>query len=105
MDVTTETPRTSLAVRIYNPATGSNSEKALPNVDEETGVGRSDANPGGSILRSLFSSAANVSDPKVNWVLRENLMLNVQDDMIFSDRSQALDPSWHTHVNVSSSDN
>jgi hypothetical protein len=55
-----------LAVWMYNPAKGSESKQAPPDVDEGVGVGCSGAGPGGSILRSPSSPMANVSDPKVN---------------------------------------
>jgi hypothetical protein len=42
---------------------------------------------GGSILKSLSSSTANVSDPKVNWVPRGNFMSKVQGVMVFPDGS------------------
>jgi hypothetical protein len=64
----------SLAVRMYNPTKGSKSEQALPEADKGVGVGCSGAVLGGSILRSLSSLAANVSDLKVNWVSRGNFM-------------------------------
>jgi hypothetical protein len=82
-----EYPRMSLAVRIYNPAKESKSEQAPPDVDEGAGVGCFGAGPGDSILRSLCSSTTNVSDPKINWVLRGNLMSNVQGVMVFPDGS------------------
>jgi hypothetical protein len=66
VDVTIGIPRMSLAVRMYNPANGSKPEQVLPDVDEGAGAGCSGACPGGSILRSPSSPAANVSDPKVN---------------------------------------
>jgi hypothetical protein len=59
---------------MYNPAKGSKPEQALPDADEGGGVGCSVAGPGGSILRSLSSPAVNISDVKVNWVLRGNFM-------------------------------
>jgi hypothetical protein len=67
--------RTSLTVRVYNPAKGSEPEQAPPDTVEGAGVGCSGAGPRGSILRSPSSPAANVSDPKVNWVPRGNFTL------------------------------
>jgi hypothetical protein len=72
VNVTIEIPRMSLAVRMYNPAKGFELEQAPLDADEGAGVVCSGAGPRGSILRSLSSPAANVSDPKVNWVPREN---------------------------------
>jgi hypothetical protein len=72
---------------MYNPANRSKSEQVLPNVDEGAGVGCSNTGPRGSILRSSSSPTANVSDPKVNWVSRGNLMSKVQGAMVFSDVS------------------
>jgi hypothetical protein len=66
VDVTIRIPRMSLAVRMYNPTNGSKSEQVLPDVNEGAGVGCSGTGPRGSMLRSLSSPAANVSDPKVN---------------------------------------
>jgi hypothetical protein len=43
--------------------------------------------PWGSILRSPSSLMTNVSNPKVNWVLRGNFMSKVQGAMVFPDRS------------------
>jgi hypothetical protein len=74
VDVMIRIPQTSLAVRMYNPANGSEPDHVLPDVDEVAGVGCSGAGPGGSILRSSSSPMANVSDPKVNWVLRGNFI-------------------------------
>jgi hypothetical protein len=59
---------------MYNPTKGSKPEQALPDVDEGAGVGCYVAGPGGSILRSLSSPMVNISDVKVNWVLRGNFM-------------------------------
>jgi hypothetical protein len=59
-------PRTSLVVRMYNPANGSKTEQLLSDVDKGAGVGCSGAGPGGSILRSSSFPTANVSNPKVN---------------------------------------
>jgi hypothetical protein len=87
VNVTIGIPRTSLAVRMYNPANRSEPKKVLPDVDEGVGLGCSDAGPRGSILRSPSSSTANVSDPKVNWVPRGNFMSKVQGVMVFPDRS------------------
>jgi hypothetical protein len=87
VDVTIGIPRTSLAVRMYNPAKEFKPEQVLPDVDEGAGVGCSAAGPGGSILRSLSSPTINVSDPKVNWVTRGNFMSKVQGVMLFSDGS------------------
>jgi hypothetical protein len=70
-------PRMSMAVRMYNPTNRSEHAQVLPAVDEGAGVGCSRAGPGGSILRSLSSPMANVSDPKVNWVPRGNFMSKV----------------------------
>jgi hypothetical protein len=53
---------------MYIPAKGSEHEQAPPDAAEGAGVGTSGAGPGGSILRSPSSPAANVSDLKVNWV-------------------------------------
>jgi hypothetical protein len=72
---------------MYNPAKGSKPEYVLPVVDEGAGVGCSGAGPGGSILRSPSSPTTNVSDPKVNWVPRENFISKVQGVMVFPDRS------------------
>jgi hypothetical protein len=83
MDVTIGIPRTNLVMRMYKPTNGSKSEQVLPDVDEGAGVGCSGAGPGGSILRSPSYSTANVSDPKVNWVLRGNFMSKVQGAKIF----------------------
>jgi hypothetical protein len=47
----------------------------------------SGADPGGRILRSSSSPTANVSDPKVNSVLRGNFMSKVQVIMVFPDGS------------------
>jgi hypothetical protein len=66
VDVTIGITRTSLAVRMCNPAKGSKPEQAPPDADEGAGVGCSGADPRGSILRSLSSPTANVSDLKVN---------------------------------------
>jgi hypothetical protein len=70
-------PRMILVVRMYDPANGSIPEQVLPYVDEGAGVGCSGASPGGSILRSPSSPAANVNDLKVNWVSRRNFTLKV----------------------------
>jgi hypothetical protein len=81
-----------LAVRMYNPAKGSRLEQAPPDIDEvvkdhgacpSANQRHSGAGPGGNILRSLSSPAANVNDPKVNCVPGGNLMSNVQGVMIF----------------------
>jgi hypothetical protein len=72
---------------MYNPTKGSKPEQVLPDVDEGAGVGCSGAGPGGSILRSLFSPTAKVSEPKVNWVPRGNFMSKVQGVMVFPDGS------------------
>jgi hypothetical protein len=77
----------SLAVRMYNPANGSQLEQVLPDVDEGAIVGCSGAGLGGSILRSPSSPMTNISDPRVNWVPRENFMSKVQCAMIFLDGS------------------
>jgi hypothetical protein len=66
VDVVIGIPRMSMVVRMYNPTNGSEHAQVLPAVDEGEGVGCSGAGPGGSILRSLSSPMANVSDPKVN---------------------------------------
>jgi hypothetical protein len=87
VDVTIEISRMSLAVRMYNPANGFKPEQVLPNVDEGAGVGWFGAGLRGSILRSSSSPTANVSDPKINWVLRGNFMSKVQGDMVFPDGS------------------
>jgi hypothetical protein len=79
--------RTSLAVRMYNPAKGSKPEEAPPDTDEGTGVGCSGDGPGGSILRSPSSPAANISDLKVNYVPRGNFMSKLQGAMVFPDGS------------------
>jgi hypothetical protein len=71
---------------MYNPADGSKPEQVLPDVDEGAGVGCYCAGPRGSTLRSPSSSTANVSDPKVNWVPRENFMSKIQGGMVFPDR-------------------
>jgi hypothetical protein len=60
--------------------------------------------PWGSILRSLSSPAADVSDPKVNWAPGGNFMLKFQGVMVFPDGSQVLPPSRRTSVDVWSSD-
>jgi hypothetical protein len=72
---------------MYNPTNGSKPAQVLPAVDEGAGVGCSSVGPGGSILRSPSSPTANVSDPKVNWVPRENFMSKVQGVMVFTDGS------------------
>jgi hypothetical protein len=87
VDVTIEISRTSLAVRMYNPANGSKPEQVLSDVDERAGVGCFGASPRDSILRSPSSPTANVSDPKVNRVLRGNFMSKVQGVMVFPDGS------------------
>jgi hypothetical protein len=66
VDVTIKIPRTSLAVRMYNPANRSKPEQVLPDVDEGAGVGCSGAGPRGNISRSPSSPTVNVNDPKVN---------------------------------------
>jgi hypothetical protein len=66
-----------------NPVKGFKPEQVLPDVDEGAGVGCSDAGSGGSILRSPSSPTSNVSDPKVNWVLRGNFMSKIQGVMVF----------------------
>jgi hypothetical protein len=104
VDVTIGIPRTSLAVRMYNPANRSKPERVLPDVDKGAGVRCSGAAPGGSILRSSSSPMANVSDPKVIWVSRGNLMLKLQGVMVFPDGSWALSPTWRASVDVVSSD-
>jgi hypothetical protein len=86
-DVMIGIPRTSLAVRMYNPANGSKPTQVLPNVDEGAELRCSGASPGGSILRSPSSPMANVSDPKINWVPRGNIMSKVQSAMVFPDGS------------------
>jgi hypothetical protein len=87
VDVTIRIPRTSLAVRMYNPTNGSKPKQVLPDVDEGAGVGCSGAGPRGNILRSPSSPTTNVSDPKVNWVPRGNFMSKVQGAMVFPDGS------------------
>jgi hypothetical protein len=87
VDVMIGIPRTTLAVRIYNPTKGSEPEQVPPDVDEGVGVGCSDAVPRGSIFRPPFSPAMNVSDPKVNWVTRGNFTSKLQGVMVFSDGS------------------
>jgi hypothetical protein len=72
---------------MYNLAKESKPEQVLSDVYEGAGVGCSDADPGGSILRSPSSPTANVSDPKVNWVSRWNFMLKVQGAMVFPNGS------------------
>jgi hypothetical protein len=72
---------------MYNPANGSKSEQVLFDVDERAGAGCSGASPGGSILRSPSSPAANISDLKVNRVSRGNFTSKVQCAIVFSDRS------------------
>jgi hypothetical protein len=62
---------------MYSHAKGSKTEHVPPDVDEGEGVGCSGAGPGGSILRSPSSPTKNVSDPKINWVLRGNFMSKV----------------------------
>jgi hypothetical protein len=79
--------RTSLAVQMYNPAKGSKPEQVPPDTDEGTGVGCSGDGPGGSILRSPSSPAANISDLKVNYVPRGNFMSKLQGAMVFPDGS------------------
>jgi hypothetical protein len=56
----------SLAVQMYNPTKGSKPEQVSPDVDEGARVGCSGPGPGGSILRSPSSPAANINDLKVN---------------------------------------
>jgi hypothetical protein len=80
-------PRTSLAVWMYSPTKGSKPEQAPSDVDEGVRAGCSDVGPGGSILRSPSSPATNINDPKVNWVPRGSLTLNVQGAMIFPNGS------------------
>jgi hypothetical protein len=87
VDIMIIIPQTSLAVQMHNPAKGSKSEQAPPDADKGAGVGCSGAGPGGSILRTPSSPTANVSDPKVNWVPRENFILKFQGAMIFPDGS------------------
>jgi hypothetical protein len=87
VDVTIGIPRTSLAVRMYNPTNGSKPKQVLPDVDDGAGVGCSGAGPGGYMLRSPSYPTTNVSDPNVNWVPRGNFMLKVQGDMVFLDGS------------------
>jgi hypothetical protein len=87
VDVTIGIPRMSLAVRMYNLAKVSEPEQVPPDVDEGAEAGCSGAVPGGSIFRSPTSSATNVSDPKVNWVLRGNFTSKLQGVMVFSDGS------------------
>jgi hypothetical protein len=87
VDVTIGIPRMSLAVRMYNPINGSKPEQVLPDVDEGAGAGCSGAGPGGNILRSPSTPAANISDPKVNRVPRRNFTSKVQGGMVFLDRS------------------
>jgi hypothetical protein len=89
---------------MYNPAKGSKPEQALPDVDQGAGVGCSDTGPRGSILRSPSSPAANVSDPKVNWVLRGNFMSKLHGAIVFLDGSYSLPPSWRASVDIWSSD-
>jgi hypothetical protein len=62
-------------------------DQVLPDVDEGARVGCSGGGSGGGILRSPSSPTINVSDPKVNWVLRGNFMSNVQGAMVFTDGS------------------
>jgi hypothetical protein len=57
---------------MYNPTKGSEPEQVPPDIDEGAGVGCSGAVPRGNVLRSPSSPVMNVSDPKVNWVLRGN---------------------------------
>jgi hypothetical protein len=52
VDVTIGIPRTSLAVRMYNPANVSKPEQVLPDVDEGAGVRCSNAVSWGNVLRS-----------------------------------------------------
>jgi hypothetical protein len=87
VDVMIRISQTSLMVRMYNPVNGSKPEQVLPDVDEGAGVGCSSAGPGGSILRSPSSPAANVSDPKVNWLPRGNFTSKVQGVRVFLDGS------------------
>jgi hypothetical protein len=87
VDVMIGIPWTSLVVRMYNPANRSKSEQVLSDVDEGAGAGCSGAGLRDNILRSPSSPATNVSDPKVNRVLRGNFMLKVQGDMVFPDGS------------------
>jgi hypothetical protein len=72
---------------MYNPAKGSEPEQIPSDVDEGARVGYSGIGPGANILRSPSSPAANVSDPKINWVPRGNFMAKVQGDMVFPDGS------------------
>jgi hypothetical protein len=87
VDVTIGIPQTSLMMRMYNLANGFKPEQVMSDIDERAGVGCSGAGHGGSILRSSSSPTANVSDPKVNWVLRGNFMSKVQGTMVFLDGS------------------
>jgi hypothetical protein len=87
VDATIKIPQMSLAVRMYNPANRSKPEQVQPDVHEGAGVRCFGAGPRGSILRSPSSPTANISDPKVNWVSRENFMSKVQGAMVFPDGS------------------
>jgi hypothetical protein len=87
VDVMIGIPRMCLTVQMYNLAKGSEPLQAPPDADEGVGVGCSSTGPGGSILRSPSSPVANVSNPKVNWVLRGNFMSKFQGTMVFLDRS------------------
>jgi hypothetical protein len=87
VDVMIGIPRTSLTVRMYNPAKGSDPEQVPPDVDEGVGAGCFGAVLGSSILRSPSSPATNVSDPKVNCVPRGNFMSKLQGAMVFPDGS------------------
>jgi hypothetical protein len=87
VDVMIRIPQMSLVVRMYNPVKGSKPEQAPLDADEGAGVGCFGADPGGSILRSPSSPAADVSDPKVDWVPRGNFMSKLQGAMVFPDRS------------------
>jgi hypothetical protein len=72
---------------MYNPVKGFKLEQTPLDVDEGAGVGCSGVGPGGSILRSLSSPTANVSDLKVNCVPSGNFMSKVQGGMVFPDES------------------
>jgi hypothetical protein len=87
VDVMIGIPQMSLVMRMYNLANGSKPKQVLPDVDEGAGAGCSGTGPGGSILRSPSSPAANVSDLKVNRVPRGNFTSKVQGVMVFPDGS------------------
>jgi hypothetical protein len=101
VDITIEIPQTSLAVRMYNPAKGSKPEQVLSDVDEGAGVGCSDADPEGSILRSLSSPMA-----RPEGKLGAEREYHVESPMCHGlpGRILSVFPTWRASVDVVSSD-